>query len=292
MNKPLRSPAKRRKKKNPLPLFMGALVLSCWAVYLASGSSVAGQQQGSVSNETERQSSTVSLDSPPDTASLIVPSVPAESSEEAASAAVSSAPAAEPVSLSDLLFIGDSRTEGLMLYGGIGKANFFYQTGLSVSSALQKEFVKLQDGRDGTLEEGLSERSFKQIYLMFGVNELGWPDTGSFVNRYREVIALIRQKQPDAKIVIQSIIPVTEKKSQGDEIYNNGNIKKFNSAIQAMAEEDGLTYLDLTDALTDEKGNLPADASVDGVHLKKNYCTKWAARIAEEAGLQDVVSGS
>lgn len=286
MNKPLRSPAKRRKKNNPLPLFMGALILSCWAVYLASGSPVAGQQQAA-SHEAQQQFSAISPNSPPDRISL-----PPAASKDAAGVAVSSSPTAEPVSLSDLLFIGDSRTEGLMLYGGIGKANFFYQTGLSVSSALQKEFVKLQDGRDGTLEEGLSERSFKQIYLMFGVNELGWPDTGSFVNRYREVIALIRQKQPDAKIVIQSIIPVTEKKSQGDEIYNNGNIKKFNSAIQAMAEEDGLTYLDLTDALTDEKGNLPADASVDGVHLKKNYCTKWAARIEEEAGLQDAVSGS
>lgn len=42
-----------------------------------------------------------------------------------------------------------------------------------------------------------------------------------------------------------------------------------------MCEEKGAVYLDVAEAVRDESGALPEEATVDGIHLKKDYCLKW-----------------
>ena len=43
------------------------------------------------------------------------------------------------------------------------------------------------------------------------------------------------------------------------------------------AQEKQVVFLDLYTAFADENGALPAGASRDGVHLKKEYCQQWLA---------------
>jgi len=43
------------------------------------------------------------------------------------------------------------------------------------------------------------------------------------------------------------------------------------------AQEKRVVFLDLYTAFADENGSLPAGASRDGVHLKKEYCQQWLA---------------
>ena len=73
----------------------------------------------------------------------------------------------------DAVFIGDSRTEGLMLYGGMPEGTTFYASkGLNVNTA---GTTKIQDGGESiTIMEGLRRHAFKKVYVMLGVNELGW----------------------------------------------------------------------------------------------------------------------
>ena len=42
-----------------------------------------------------------------------------------------------------------------------------------------------------------------------------------------------------------------------------------------MANRKKIKYIDLVPVLADKNGNLPEDASTDGVHLNKEYCLKW-----------------
>ena len=42
-----------------------------------------------------------------------------------------------------------------------------------------------------------------------------------------------------------------------------------------MTNDKKVFYLDVAEVMKDESGNLPVDASLDGVHLKKEYCQKW-----------------
>ncbi len=42
-----------------------------------------------------------------------------------------------------------------------------------------------------------------------------------------------------------------------------------------MAEEKQVYYLNVAEAVADDNGYLPEEASTDGVHLNKEYCAKW-----------------
>jgi hypothetical protein len=180
----------------------------------------------------------------------------------------------------DALFIGDSRTEGLLIYSGLGNATFYFSKGLSVDQVFNKETVTL-NGKKYTVSAALGQEHFGKIYIMMGVNELGWVYLDKFIEKYVEIIDRIKETQKGATIYVQSILPVTKAKSDKDDIYNNPNIDKFNELIEIMAADEGVVYLPVNECVSDESGVLPDEATVDGVHLNKEYCKKWEQYLRE-----------
>jgi lysophospholipase L1-like esterase len=176
---------------------------------------------------------------------------------------------------SDAVFIGDSRTEGLQINTGLTTARFLAAKGLKVDTALTENVIKLKNGSKGTIIDGLKEGTYKRVYIMFGMNELGWPYLDVFTQRYEKLITEVKKIQPNATIYVQSILPVTKEKSDKDAIYNNKNVIKFNKAIKEMADKNGYTYLDVSSSITDGNSCLPSDSSSDGIHLNKEYSQKW-----------------
>ena len=73
----------------------------------------------------------------------------------------------------DALFIGDSRTVGLYEYGNLGNALVLADPGMNVYKVFNRSF-KLPSGESKTLEEILTEKQFGKIYVMLGINELGY----------------------------------------------------------------------------------------------------------------------
>lgn len=175
----------------------------------------------------------------------------------------------------DSVFIGDSRTEGFQLFSGPQNATYYTSNGLKVDTIFTKQVVKTASDEKITILEALRQKPFKKVYIMLGVNELGWAYSDLFIKKYAEVIAEIKNIEPEAQIYVQSILPVSEERSQSDEIYNNTNIRKYNGLIQQMAAENSLYYLDVAQCVADEEGNLYSDASSDGIHLNKKYCDLW-----------------
>lgn len=180
----------------------------------------------------------------------------------------------EPFTFENTLFIGDSRTEGLLLNTGLTEATFFAVRGLAVDNIHYKEFIRSGEEKLSVMD-ALKTDSWRKIYIMLGVNELGWQSEEKFIEAYREVIQCIRERQPEAEIIIQSILPVTKAKSDGDAIYNNPKIYRYNELLVLMAAEEEVTYADLVPAVADENGDLPAEGASDGVHLTKSYYQKW-----------------
>lgn len=181
----------------------------------------------------------------------------------------------EKDNFSDTVFIGDSRTEGLQINTGLTTARFLAAKGLMVDTALKNNVIKLKNGSRGTVIDGLKEGTYNRVYVMFGMNELGWPYLDVFTSRYEKLITEIKKVQPNATIYVQSILPVSKAKSDKDSIYNNENISKFNKAIKDMANKNGYIYLDVASAVEDSNSALPSNASSDGVHLNKEYSQKW-----------------
>ena len=176
---------------------------------------------------------------------------------------------------STVAFIGDSRTQGFIMYNGLKEVQDYSYIGLMVDTAVTKKFVKTDDGNKITLLEDMKNKNIKKVYIMLGVNELGWSYPEVFKLKYGELIDSIREVKSDCKIYLQSIIPVTKSKSNSDDIYNNSKIAKYNEYIKEVSKEKNVTYLDVKSVMIDSEGNLPESASTDGIHIGKNYCEKW-----------------
>lgn len=182
----------------------------------------------------------------------------------------------------NVAFIGDSRTQAFLMYAGLKEVQDYTNIGLMVDTAVTKKFITNDDGEKITILEDLKKRNINTIYIMLGINELGWIYSEIFINKYEELINKIYEVKPNCKIIVQSIIPVTETKSKSDKVYNNNKILEYNKLIKEMADRKGIKYIDLCPALTDEKGCLPEEASTDGIHLNKEYCNKWLDCLKEE----------
>ena len=177
----------------------------------------------------------------------------------------------------DALFIGDSRTVGLRDYTDLAEhADFYCETSLTIYKVLEESFK----GK-GTILEALSKKNYGKIYLMVGINELGRGTTEDFMAKYTEVVDTLHELCPDAKIMIQGIMHVSEKKSSSDAIFNNSNINARNNAIATLADNVHFFYIDMNEAVCDENGNLNAEYTHDQIHLLGMYNDLWKQFLLE-----------
>ena len=139
----------------------------------------------------------------------------------------------------DAAFVGDSRTDGFMIYSGIGTGKNLTSNGLSIFKLGEKKALTI-DGEKYTLLEALAMERYGKVYLSLGVNELGYQNDEGFYTSYCAAIDEIR-------------------------------------LMRQAAEEKQVVFLDLYSEFVDENNELPAEASRDGVHLGKEYCQQWLA---------------
>ncbi len=177
--------------------------------------------------------------------------------------------------LSDAVFIGDSRTVGMMNSTDMPQATFLCAVGINIDTVLTSYDLSLGDGTTGSLTQALSARQFGRVYISFGTNEMGWPYIDVFKEHYTEMVQTIRDLQPDATIYLVGILPLTASQDAKGESVNNANARAFSEAISEVADEMGLNYLDCSAAVADENGYLPEEASTDGIHMNAEYCLYW-----------------
>lgn len=175
----------------------------------------------------------------------------------------------------DAVFIGDSRTDGLILYSGIKGADALSYKGLMVSELEDKTVKFTISGVKGTVMGELAKKDYQKVYIMLGINELGWYNDQGFYDTYAQEVDRVRELQPDAQIYLQSLLPVTAEKSSSHAYFTNENVDRYNALIQQLAEEKQVYYLDVASVFRDENGALPADYSTDGIHLKRDYYKLW-----------------
>lgn len=178
----------------------------------------------------------------------------------------------------DAVFIGDSRTDGLRLYGGIKGADFLCYKGLSVFEVMEdKPTIQTPDGKVSVLQ-ALQQKSYGKVYLMLGLNELGYNNDQSFADTYEAVVDKLLELQPEADLYLQLLIPVSDQKCrQTNQPYyvTNQQVAVYNEIIRSIAAEKQIYLLDVGEAMVDETGQLPMDASADGIHFHREGYTVW-----------------
>ena len=182
---------------------------------------------------------------------------------------------------SDALFIGDSRTVGLSEYADLGDADVFATIGLSSFKLFETQVDMPGYGKE-TLDEVLSRKNYGKIYLMLGINELGYPHA-SIEKQYREIVEKIREKQPDAILFLEASLHVSKAKSDSDSLYNNANIDWLNGVVESLCDQKQTYYIDVNEVFDDGAGNLDAQYTSDDAHPLGKYYAQWAEWILTKA---------
>ena len=232
---------------------------------------VSGQEISSQAPQTEAPRVPESQTPAPEPKAPEVPEETAPAQPENESMIVPESEPVEDTYFSDVVFLGDSRTEGFHLYSGLQEGQYLYAVGATVASVFDKATEQTDAGKVPMLD-ALAQMECGKVYVMLGVNELGWPRSQTY---YDQVIDRIRQDHPDAEVVIQSLLPVSAVQEAKGTYVNNERIAAYNDILLQLAEEKNCPYLNVAEAVTGEDGCLKPELTSDGIHLNKAGCAVW-----------------
>ncbi|MCL2321204.1 MAG: GDSL-type esterase/lipase family protein [Oscillospiraceae bacterium] len=203
---------------------------------------------------------------------------------------VESASPVSPEYFDDVVFVGDSISEGLRKYvayeketSGIdyfGNAKYLTAVNFGIYNALIGNSLPVYKGQKKPIEDNIAQMDVKKVYILLGMNDL-YIDTDTFIKNYQELINRILAKKPGLDIIIQSITPITrleESKTLNGEpsCLNRANVGAANKALKKMAEENNYYFLNVRSVLTDAEGYLPNNYSVDGTcHMVPKAFDIW-----------------
>ena len=277
---------KREKKEKKLRLPGALMILAALAVMLSMG----GPHGAAVNSPAE----TVEPELPPVVEAAEEAAVPAAEPEMIGEAVwagpVPESALVEDTYFDDVVFLGDSRTDGLRLYSGLQHGTFLCSAGATVESVFSKA-VETPAG-ELPLLDALAALDCGKIYIMLGINELGWNGTETFRTQSTELIQRLQKDHPDAEIVIQSILPVSAEKDAEGRYVNNGRIKEYNQVWLELAEKFDVAYLNVAEGVAGEDGLLPSELCYDGVHLNQAGCRMWLDYLRTHAvgDIRDVIA--
>lgn len=224
-----------------------------------SSSQPSSQEEESSSGSAAPQSAAA----PREESTVLAYGTPVPASQEAASSY-----------FDDAMFVGDSITEGIKLYGVMNNSVVISHTGINPETILYKEVIKTEAGTL-TVPDAMSLYQPTKIYIMQGANGVAFINQDKFIEYYSQLIDVVKSRHPDATIYIQSILPVTGAKSS-DPLYANSKIDGYNTALLELTRSKKVYYLDVASAFKDAAGNLPNEASPkDGIHFGPEYYNKW-----------------
>lgn len=141
-----------------------------------------------------------------------------------------------------------------------------------------KRIVNLGIGGD-TLA-GMTQRipmiealSPEKVFIMGGINGLTDHNMAKMFASYRQLVEKIHSASPNAKIYIQSILPVSKAKELSL-ICHNKTIRAFNLQLKQLAVEEKLVFVDLF-SVYEKDGQMNPQLSPDGLHLNKDAYIHW-----------------
>lgn len=181
----------------------------------------------------------------------------------------------------DALFIGESRVACMRNSARLGNADYFCASSETVFSILKLETPDRNFYKQ-SLKSLLTRKQYGKIIIHLGINECSnYPE--DFARQYQNIIDLIRSLQPDAHIILHSIMPVTKGYASEPRLQPD-NIARYNAQIRLLVTGDRIHYLDVAQWCADEEGYLLPELTNDGCHPHTEGNALWAQWIKEQCG--------
>lgn len=191
-----------------------------------------------------------------------------------------------------ILFVGDSITDFWHLdgnpwfpgkfcgraiwdesFGGAVPAHFALNLGVSgdrIEHVLHR-LLPAAKGGEGWLDR--RDLQPETIFVMLGINnsfDTETPATQSIYKGVLAVVARIQERKPNARIVIQSLLPTD------DETKNRDLVLPVNAQLRTFAASaKGIQYLDLYPSFVDPQGTQRRDLFNDGLHPSRDGYRVW-----------------
>ncbi|MCF0116209.1 MAG: hypothetical protein HUJ56_12740, partial [Erysipelotrichaceae bacterium] len=149
------------------------------------------------------------------------------------------------------------------------------------------EYVPNEEDKDKTLMDLLMETDMPVIYLMLGVNELGF-SADKNIDSYRILIEATKEAHPTSDIYI--FLLYTPEFTYGLNtqqcLYYS---QEWNSKLRQLCQEERVFFLDLDEVVANEEGYLKADYHRgDGVHFNPEGARLASDYIREHVAWRDI----
>lgn len=110
------------------------------------------------------------------------------------------------------------------------------------------------------------------VVVEIGTNDFAWRlPLEEVAQNIEEILGSLREKLPDARIVMQSILPRQPEYAH--------IVRGVNEHLESFVPTVSCSYVDLWPALADENGGLKAEFTTDGLHLTDAGYAAWFAAL-------------
>lgn len=180
----------------------------------------------------------------------------------------------------DLIFLGDSITQGWETEGKAVWSRYYgsrnaFNIGIS-GDRTQHVLWRLDHGNVDGLAKPARGNAPKLVVMMIGTNNSNGADNTAeeIAEGQKAIVAKLREKLPETKILMLAIFPRGEKPNPQRE----KNAKASELASKA-ADGKMVHYLDIGPKFLEKDGTLPKDVMPDALHLSPKGYQIWAESI-------------
>lgn len=120
-----------------------------------------------------------------------------------------------------------------------------------------------------------------KIFINIGTNDMSEREDGEdwqehLLKNYEYILTQIKERLPETEVYLMAYYPVNEHLPEEKVAFGTSfmlkvrtlkNIEMVNGKIETMAQKFGYHFIDVNDGLTDEKGDLKANYTLEGIHM-------------------------
>ena len=177
------------------------------------------------------------------------------------------------LSKGQIVFVGDSITDLYPLDD--------YYTDLNLATYNRGIGGDTTGGLLDRMQVSIFDLTPSRIVLMIGINDIvgGGKNNNYVLHNYNLILEQISKKLPDTKVLCMSLLPISltlqEYVPQINIKAKNTQVLEANDRIRNLAVLYGYEYYNLNQLVSDEKGSLDMQYSVDGLHLNAAGFEVW-----------------
>ncbi len=176
-----------------------------------------------------------------------------------------------PLNNRDIIFLGNSITA----------------EGKDWSSRLDNSIIRNRgiggDTTDGVIARlgEIIDSNPTAVFLLIGINDLynntiEKPSVSYIADNIINIAKKIKSNSSNTKVYIQTLLPISKKKSYKYYDLYNQSIKRINKIIIENQQKGLYSIIDLHSLFVDNKGQLRSDLTYDGLHLNEEGYLIWS----------------